>query len=86
MSRRPRILFAVTDSISCVLYRGMLRYLGDAGFCTTLVSAPGKPLTEASYSQGAASMAVPMEREIRPLRDLVSLWRLYRTVRQLGPT
>ena len=31
MSRRPRILFAVTDSISCVLYRGMLRYLGDAG-------------------------------------------------------
>ena len=72
---RPTLLFGVTDSISCVLYRGMLRYLGDAGFSTTLVSAPGPILDEVSHSQCAASVAVAMEREIRPLVDLVSLWR-----------
>ena len=85
MSRRPHILFAVTVPISCVFYRGMLRYLENAGFATTMVSAPGKLLNETSISEGAPSMAVPMEREIRPLRDLVSLWRLYRAIRAARP-
>ena len=86
MSRRPRILFAVTAPISCGFYRGMLRYLEDAGFSTTMVSSPGKLLNEVSSSQGAASVGIPMERQIRPLHDLVSFWSLYRTMRALGPT
>jgi hypothetical protein len=85
MPSKPKVFFAVTVSISCVFYRGMLRYLEDAGFSTTLVSAPGTQLNEVSSSQGAASVAVPMEREIRPLHDLVSLWRLYRTMRVTRP-
>ena len=85
MPSNPKLLFAVTVSISCVFYRGMLQYLEDAGFSTTLVSAPGTQLNEVSSSQGAASVAVPMEREIRPLHDLVSLWRLYRTMRTARP-
>ncbi len=83
--KQPHILFAVTVSMSCGFYRGMLRHLEDAGFSTTLVSAPGTQLNEVSSSQGAASVAVPMEREIRPLHDLVSLWRLYRTMRTALP-
>jgi glycosyltransferase involved in cell wall biosynthesis len=85
MPSKPKLLFAVTVSMSCGLYRGMLRYLEDAGFATTLVSAPGAQLNEVSSSQGAAGVAVPMEREIRPLHDLVSLWRLYRTMRAARP-
>jgi len=85
MPSKPKLLFAVTVSMSCGFYRGMLRYLEDAGFSTTLVSAPGTQLNEVSSSQGAASVAVPMEREIRPLHDLVSLWRLYRTMRTARP-
>jgi glycosyltransferase involved in cell wall biosynthesis len=85
MSDRPRILFAVTASVSCGFYRGMLRYLDGAGFSTTMVSAPGNLLTEVESSQGAGSVAVPMEREIRPLHDLISLWELHRTIRAVRP-
>jgi lipopolysaccharide/colanic/teichoic acid biosynthesis glycosyltransferase len=85
MQSKPKLFFAVTVSISCVFYRGMLRYLEAAGFSTTMVSAPGTQLNEVSSSQGATSVAVPMEREIRPLHDLVSLWRLYRTMRAARP-
>jgi lipopolysaccharide/colanic/teichoic acid biosynthesis glycosyltransferase len=85
MSRRLRVLFAVTAPISCGFYRGMLRYLEDAGFSTTMVSSPGKLLNEVSSSQGAASVGIPMERQIHPLHDLVSFWNLYRTMRALGP-
>lgn len=85
MPSKPKLLLAVTASGSCGFYRGMLQYLEDAGFSTTLVSAPGTQLNEVSSSQGAASVAVPMEREIRPLHDLVSLWRLYRTMRTARP-
>jgi len=82
---KPSILFAVTVSISCVFYRGMLRHLEDEGFSTIMVSAPGKLLDEVSASQGATSLAIPMEREIHLLRDFVSLWNLYRTMRTVRP-
>jgi lipopolysaccharide/colanic/teichoic acid biosynthesis glycosyltransferase len=85
MSERSRILFTVTVAISCSFYRGMLGYLENAGFSTTMLSAPGELLTEVSTSQGAASVAVPMEREIRPFHDLVSLWRLYRIIKVAAP-
>ena len=85
MTRRPQILFAVTASVSCGFYRGILRHLDEEGFSATMVSAPGKQLTEVSSSQGAKSIAVPMEREIHLLRDLVSLWNLYRTIRTARP-
>jgi len=50
----------------------MLRHLEEAGFTTTMVSAPGKMLDEVASAQGAASLPIPMEREIRPVRDLGS--------------
>lgn len=85
MSRRPSILFAVTVPFSWVFCRGMLRYLESTGFSTIMVSGPGKLLNETSISEGAANVAVPMEREIRPLCDLVSLRRLYRAMRAARP-
>ena len=85
MPSNPNLLFAVTVSISCGFYRGMLQYLEEAGFSTTMVSAPGKLLEEVTSSQGAASVEIPMEREIRPLHDLVCLWKLYRAMRATRP-
>src|ERR1700688_2640296 len=81
----PHILFAVTVSISCGFYRGMLRHLEEAGFSTTMVSAPGALLEEVGGSQGAEVLPIPMEREIRPFRDVVSLFRLYRTMKAVRP-
>lgn len=85
MLSKPKILFAVTVPFSCRFFDGELRYLEDAGFSTTMVCAPGPQLEDVASSQGAASVAIPMEREIRPRQDLVSLWKLYRTMRAVKP-
>lgn len=85
MSARPHILFAVTAPITCTFYRGMLGYLDWVGFDTTLVSSPGLLLEEISASQGTASLAIPIEREICVLRDLISLWKLYQAMRRVRP-
>jgi lipopolysaccharide/colanic/teichoic acid biosynthesis glycosyltransferase len=82
---KPKLLFAVTVSISCGFYRGMLRHLEEAGFSTTMVSAPGALLEEVGGSQGAEVLPIPMEREIRPVQDLISLFRLYRTMKAVRP-
>lgn len=50
-----------------------------------MASAPGPLLYEISSSEGATSLAIPMEREFRPFEDMVSLWRLYRTMRTARP-
>ncbi|HZR58093.1 MAG TPA: sugar transferase [Terriglobales bacterium] len=82
-----KILFAVTSPLACTFYNaGLLKYLRTAGFEPTLLSSPGANLITVSQHEGAHSIAVPMEREIAPLQDLVSLWRLYRTIRSVRPT
>jgi lipopolysaccharide/colanic/teichoic acid biosynthesis glycosyltransferase len=85
MTAKPKLFITVTTPISCVFYRGMLRYLEDAGFSIILVSAPGELLQKVSSAEGATSLAIPMEREIRPLRDLVSLWNVYWAMKSNRP-
>jgi lipopolysaccharide/colanic/teichoic acid biosynthesis glycosyltransferase/glycosyltransferase involved in cell wall biosynthesis len=51
-----------------------------------MLSSPGKNLCDVAAMEKVASIAIPMERQIAPVEDLVSLWRLWRTVRQVRPT
>jgi lipopolysaccharide/colanic/teichoic acid biosynthesis glycosyltransferase/glycosyltransferase involved in cell wall biosynthesis len=81
-----RILIAATSPLACNFYDGILGSLSRGGFELTLLSAPGRGLVEVSRRAGVASIAVPMEREIAPLQDIVSFCRLYRTIRRLRPT
>jgi len=41
---------------------------------------------EVAQPQGVPIIDVPMDREIAPPRDLLSLWRLWRIMRTLRPT
>lgn len=82
----PRVLIAATSYLACSFYKGVLRHLRRAGFDTVMLSSPGPNLIEVSAMEGAASIAIPMERQIAPIQDLVSLWKLYRTVRRVRPT
>jgi glycosyltransferase involved in cell wall biosynthesis len=83
--RRKTLLLAVTSPLSWTFYRGLIRHLREAGFEPVLLSAPGPELQAASEEEGVACIALSMEREIAPLKDLVSLWKLYRTIRRLRP-
>jgi glycosyltransferase involved in cell wall biosynthesis len=83
-SRRTRLMYVVTSSLTVRFVMGQLDYLRKAGFEVMLVSSPGKELQNAERA-GVGTIAVKMAREISPLRDVVSLWRLVRMMRQLQP-
>ena len=57
--------------------RGQLRMLSEAGFDVTLIASPGEELAAAAAREGVATIAIPMSREISPIRDLVALLALY---------
>jgi lipopolysaccharide/colanic/teichoic acid biosynthesis glycosyltransferase/glycosyltransferase involved in cell wall biosynthesis len=82
-----RLLIAVTSPLACTLYSGgLLTHLRSAGMEPVLLSSPGAYLTEVSAKEGVATIAVPMERRITLIQDLISLWRLYRTIQRVRPT
>ena len=68
-----------------VLLLNQLRSLKDAGYEVVGISSPG-PHVAALEAAGIRHIPVPMTRNITPLADLVSLWRLYRTLRHEGFT
>jgi glycosyltransferase involved in cell wall biosynthesis len=82
---RVSILHAVTDPISTILMRGQLSYLGANGFDPALLSSPGKELEETAVSEGYRVYSVPMCREISPLSDLLSFFRIVRLLRRIRP-
>jgi lipopolysaccharide/colanic/teichoic acid biosynthesis glycosyltransferase/glycosyltransferase involved in cell wall biosynthesis len=83
---RHRILISVTSPLACSFYKGVLRHLRDQGFDPVMLSSPGTNLSDVAAIEEVASIAVPMERQIAPARDLLSFWRLWRTVRGARPT
>jgi glycosyltransferase involved in cell wall biosynthesis len=85
-ARKPKIVYIVTVSLSALaLLRGQLRYMREHGLEVVVISSPGEELEAVAETEGVATLEVPMRREISPLRDLVSLWRLFGALRKLRP-
>jgi lipopolysaccharide/colanic/teichoic acid biosynthesis glycosyltransferase/glycosyltransferase involved in cell wall biosynthesis len=84
--KNPCVLMAVTSALACNFYKGTLKHLKRAGFDPIMLSSPGSNLFDVSAWERVASIAISMEREIAPIQDLASLWRLYRTIRRVRPT
>jgi len=59
--------------------------LRNAAFDPILVSSPGEELLRIGRENGVRYAAIPMRREIAPGRDLLSLWRFYRLMKQVRP-
>jgi glycosyltransferase involved in cell wall biosynthesis len=81
----PHIVVGITNPQTCLVLGGRLRTLREAGFRVTLVSSPGELLTRTAAQEGVESIAIPMQREIGLLGDLVSLVRLWRLLHRLKP-
>jgi glycosyltransferase involved in cell wall biosynthesis len=82
---RVRILYVITSSLSLRLIRGQLGYLRETGFDVAIACSPGEELADARIQEGAWTISVPMARKISPWQDLVSLWTLWKVMRQLRP-
>lgn len=64
--------------------RGMLKELSQE-YEVVAVSSPGELLDEVGAREGVRTIAVPMERHISLVRDLKSLWRMWRVMRRERP-
>jgi glycosyltransferase involved in cell wall biosynthesis len=80
-----RVLHVVTDSISAVLMRGQLAYLKSSGFDVALASSPGDELERTARREGCSTFGVPMKREISPVSDLCSLFKICMVLRKFRP-
>ena len=85
-TRQPgHIVIGITHPQTCLTLTGRLRALRNAGFRVTLISSPGELLDRTATREGVEAIGLPIEREIAPLADLVSLLRLCWVLWRLKP-
>jgi len=85
-SGRPRLVFAVNSSIALNFLQGQPEYFQGKGFDVTVLCPPRRRGEWDVPRSGIVPVVeVPMEREIAPLRDLTSVWTLWRILRRLSP-
>lgn len=79
------IVIGITNAQTCLTLTGRLRALREAGFRVTLISSPGELLTRTAAREGVEAIGIPMHREMSPLSDIVSLFRLWWVLVRLNP-
>jgi glycosyltransferase involved in cell wall biosynthesis len=67
-----------------ILLKGQLRFL-NSFFEIVGISSEGEPLDEVRQREGIKTIAINMERGINPVKDLISLYKLYKTLRSEKP-
>ncbi|MHB8486128.1 MAG: glycosyltransferase family 4 protein [Candidatus Acidiferrales bacterium] len=82
----PRLLVLVTSALSLNLLRGQLRFFREAGFDVTVACSPDPFLDSVACEERVRAEGIPMSREIDPLRDVLSFWRIWKCFRRLRPT
>lgn len=84
--RKPKIVLITTSAASLwVFFSEQCKYLREQGFEVAVLCAPGPELQAFTEVSGCAVYPIPMDRSVNPLGDLVSLFGLVRTLRQLNP-
>lgn len=84
---RPSLVIVVNSPIALSYLQGQPEFFQNRGFdVTVLCPERRKGEWEVELPEEVHVVEVPMEREIVPWRDLVSLWRLWRILRAKRPT
>ena len=84
-SRPPRACFIVTDSLSMVLLGTLPSRMMAAGVEVFVISSPGDRLFDQAALQGFTPVPVAMHRNVSPVRDLISCFKLIRVMRRMRP-
>lgn len=84
-SERVPLSLVTSSSLTVHFYAGQLAYLRAAGFDVTVISPSGEELDRITAAEGARKAVIAMAREIEPLKDIVSLWRLWRYLQKNRP-
>jgi glycosyltransferase involved in cell wall biosynthesis len=81
----PRLVQMTTVPMSLSFLEGQIEYVKGKGFDVHVISSPDIALEEFGSEMQVETHELPMERRITPLRDLISLFRLSKILRQLRP-
>lgn len=85
MDPKPKIIRTSTVPGSLNTFcKGLLTELKEE-YEVVALSSPGEELDELGEREQVKTIAVSMQRQISPLKDLVSLWKIYRTFRKEKP-
>ncbi len=86
-SNIPRLVFVVNSWLALTFLKGQLQYFQSRSFDVTVL-CPKRKQDEWDVPElkGVPIIEVDIERSIAPLRDLVSLWRLWWIMRSIRPT
>jgi len=79
------IVVGVTHSQTCMVLRGRLRALREAGFRVTLICSPGELAERLAAEEGAEYRPLSICRKIAPLRDAVAFVRMLLLLLRLRP-
>lgn len=82
---RSRLCYVITHPMTTRFLRGQLAWMQAHGYDVTLISSPGKELDAFERSEEVDVRRIEIDREIRPRRDLRSLFQLFREFRRLRP-
>ncbi|GGF48007.1 glycosyltransferase family 4 protein [Echinicola rosea] len=82
----PKLIRITTVPLSLkLLLSGQMKYMKAAGWDVQMVSAGGKEVNEIISKEGCEHQSIPFTRQITPLQDLVSLWKLYQLLKTEKP-
>ena len=84
-ARRAVVVHVTTVPMSLGHLSGQVGYVERRGFAIHVITSPGPELDVFAGREGVAVHAIPMERAITPGKDLLALWRLWRTFRRIRP-
>ena len=82
---KPKLIRITTIPLSLkVLLKGQLGFMSEE-FELVGLSSPGEDLEEVHKNEGIRVEAIEMTRQVTPLKDLISLWKVYRFLKKEKP-
>lgn len=82
----PKLVYIVTVPITAKTFlSGQLSFMREHGFDVLVIASPGPELEQVARQEKVRVFGIPMEREISPIQDVITLWRLYRLLRRERP-
>lgn len=80
-----KIIRCCTVAQSLGFVEGMMDDFREQGYEVVLLSSPGDEMDKLEAEYGCKCYRVPMQRHISPLKDLKSLWQVFRVFRREKP-
>ena len=84
-TRKKKLIIGITAPQSIILMHGQLKYFSSIGYDVFLLACPTEKVTKFCEEENATLLPIKIEREIKPLKDLVTLFAIWRIFRKVKP-